>query len=88
MTGIVDLGVIEAAVPANVEIFSTAGANLSSTYFSRDLNALPTVETNLHNLQDPIGHRTLKAMASISIFAPRGRAATWTVARAGKSVLK
>jgi hypothetical protein len=35
-----------------------------------------------------IYEQALKATASISIFAPRGRAATWTVARAGKSALK
>lgn len=88
MTGIVCLGVVEVAVPADMGTLSTAGADLSSAYLSRYVDALPTVETNPHYLQDPIGHRTLKAMASISIFAPRGRAATWTVARAGKSVLK
>lgn len=48
MTGIVGLGVVEAAVPADVEILSTAGTDFSSTDLSRYFDALPTVKTNLH----------------------------------------
>lgn len=48
MAGIVGLGLMEAAVPADVEVLSTAGADLASADLSGKFNACLTVKAGSH----------------------------------------